>query len=161
MKNFILILIVSLFAISCNSGQKENHEQIVSDSIAPTDHEADMHSHDMSETGIALNNGAKWKSDESTTKNVNALAKVTEEFKASGKTELVDYKKVAADLQSQIDNLIKECRMKGPDHDALHGWLEPLMKMVKDLKDSPDAKAAQEKFNEIDQQIARFTNSFE
>ena len=51
--------------------------------------------------------------------------------------------------------------MKGPDHDALHLWLEPLMKMVKKLNESTDTNSAKENIDQIDQQLARFTKSFE
>ena len=162
MKNFILFIIVGLFAISCNPKQQESEGQVApspsSDSVAMQHEE---HSNDETVGEIALNNGAKWKSDESTTKNVNSLRSTVDAFKAANKTELSDYKKTGAELQAGIDNLVKECRMKGPDHDALHLWLEPLMKMVKKLNQSTDTNSAKENIDQIDQQLARFTKSFE
>ncbi len=161
MKNTIIFLIVGLFAVSCNPKQNESEGQVVLSPTSDTIATVPEHSHDAEVGEIALNNGAKWKSDESTTKNVNSLSKTVNDFKAANKAELSDYKKVGADLQSGVTNLIKECRMKGPDHDALHLWLEPLMGMVKELNASTDVNSAKEKFDQIDQQLARFTNSFE
>lgn len=161
MRNTILFLIVGIFAISCNPKQSESEGQIVPSPSSDTVASVPEHSHQDVVGEIALNNGAKWKSDESTTKNVNSLAKIVADFKSTNKTEMDDYKKVGADLQAGVETLVKECRMKGPDHDALHEWLEPLMSMVKELNETSDAKLAKEKFDQIDQQISRFTNSFE
>lgn len=51
--------------------------------------------------------------------------------------------------------------MKGPDHDALHKWLEPLLEETKELKNATEVKNAREKLKEIDERINLFAQYFE
>ena len=71
-----------------------------------------------------------WKLDASTRYNLGVIKKLLRE---SGSDDHLD--KTAAALQDATNKLIKECRMEGPDHDALHMWLEVYLKHLKQLKD--------------------------
>jgi hypothetical protein len=53
-----------------------------------------------------------------------------------------------AELQKHADKLIKECRMTGPDHDALHAWLGPFLQHVQALKTNRDTESASHALNE-------------
>ena len=37
-------------------------------------------------------------------------------------------------LQVTIDTLVQQCRMKGPDHDALHVWLQQVQHDLQEVK---------------------------
>lgn len=77
-----------------------------------------------SNKGLQLNNGAKWKTDDATKKNVGAMAEIVNDsnyLSARSASQLV------SKLESQINELVKECSMSGPDHEALHTWLEQVM----------------------------------
>lgn len=133
MKKIIVILTMAI--VSCNSGVKteeQGHDK--------ASHEKAKEQH--SAHGLQLNNGVKWEADDATQTNVAALKQVINDpaYASPGKrTEL------AASLQMKIDTLIKQCRMKGPEHDALHVWLEKLQTDMKDLKgevEYADARAA-------------------
>jgi hypothetical protein len=56
--------------------------------------------------------------------------------------------------------MIKECRMQGPDHLALHKWLEPLMEQVTKLKQA-STDAAAKSTNFIHLQLNRYDQFFE
>jgi hypothetical protein len=90
-------------------------------------------------TDLQLNNGAKWKADEVTRKNVAAMVHVindSDHFAKENKGEFVKQ------LQSRIDTLVGQCKMTGPDHDALHVWLEKVLQDLKEVKEKEDNEYA-------------------
>lgn len=110
---------------------------------------------------LVLNNGAKWKVDKSTSNNVTNLQRVVST--ASGKTakSLPDYRQTGITLQQGIAKMIRECKMKGPDHLALHKWLEPLMEQVAKLNRASDATVAARSFDTITAQLNLFNQYFQ
>lgn len=106
---------------------------------------------------LVLNNGAKWKIDPATGNNVARLQHIAK--KADGHT-MADYHMAGNTLQAGIDQMIKECRMKGPDHLALHKWLEPLMEQVNQLRKATNAASAKIHFSAIKKRLALFNQYF-
>ena len=51
--------------------------------------------------------------------------------------------------------------MKGDDHEALHHWLEPVLKNVNDLKSLTDTSVGRKLFSSIDDQLDNYKNYFE
>jgi len=109
---------------------------------ACTDHiKTDQQSNDSShekeniETGLQLNNGNKWKADETTKKNVAAMLELVNAgiYADKGKR-----KELYTNLQTKIDLLVKECSMKGEEHEVLHIWLRKILKDMKELKEEGD-----------------------
>lgn len=74
----------------------------------------------------------KWKADETTKINVARLAGILNDSAYSRSTTRTQ---LFTRLRAGIDTLVKECRMTGKDHDALHGWLEKFMKHTRELKE--------------------------
>ena len=149
-KGLILLCISSLFA--CNNAA-ENKEE----SVQTTE---DAHPHEKASTP-ALNNGAKWKSDESTNRNVAELEAIVNKFNTTQPKLTADFINVANELQNGIDKMIKECRMEGPDHEALHQWLEPLLENVAALKKATTEKEALKLFDSIREQLETYHQYFE
>lgn len=91
--------------------------------------------HDTSASAVhnslQLNKGAKWKSDEATSKNVAAIVNVINDSSNMGPNNRAQLTK---QLQIRIDTLVQQCKMKGPDHDALHVWLEQVLHDLKEMK---------------------------
>jgi len=110
---------------------------------------------------LVLNNGAKWKVDKTTDVNARNLKAILRGFNNGHGRSLAGYHKLAADLQSGLDKMIKECRMKGPDHLALHKWLEPLMDHVAKLKQAATVAAAVKSFQAVKLQLNRYDQYFE
>jgi hypothetical protein len=121
---------------------------------------ADQHEHNLPAESLRLNNGVKWKADSSTNNNVEALQAIVEQFTSTEKT-LGTYKQLGTTLQSGLDKMISECRMKGPDHDALHKWLEPLIGQVKKLNETEKPEESAQHFSAITQQIQLYFQFFE
>ncbi len=124
-RNIALILLLGLHAIllSCksNTGETEGHQT------------ANGAEHIAEPQGLILNNGVKWKSDQATMANVNAMKLIMDN---SAPKNVEEFHMTADLLQTSVDKMISECRMGGADHDALHLWLEPLMEKTKELKTS-------------------------
>ena len=151
MKRVFSILLAGLLIASCNNEVAKE----------PAVKEAEGHHHHDEDHGLSLNDGKKWNSDESTNTNVQALQSAMEQFSSVQSPEMEDYKFLAANLQSAIDKLVKECRMEGKDHDMLHAWLEPLMKQVRELEASTETSGASAKTKEISAQLGLYPQYFE
>jgi hypothetical protein len=137
----VLILLLMLIA-ACNSPQ------------SPQPENKTVNHNEHAVATVPLNAGHKWKVDEATRKNVAAMVQIVNDtiYNNAGKR-----KEFAASMQSQIDTLVKECTMQGPAHDALHIWLEKVLKDVKDLKEdkNPQTSAA------LAKDVKSFYNFFE
>ena len=150
---FIILAVANLQA--CNSPEnkddKSDPEQVVkTDTSQGHEHQA------VSE--LSLNNGVKWKADSSTNKNVLALRRVIEAAKPVTNEE---YRNAGENLEQGIKKMISECRMQGPDHDALHHWLEPLMEENKKLLEVTTAEKGKDMLGLIRKQIENYSTYFE
>jgi hypothetical protein len=124
MKLNTLFLLFSGFFTSCNPAPDAT-------TTAANKAVSVMH---KTEEKVSLPKDAKWQADANTNKNVNLLQQKAAELNKDEMTAPSHYHNIASSLQTGIDQLVKECKMKGPDHDALHLWLEPLMGEIKELK---------------------------
>lgn len=88
-----------------------------------------------------LNKGVKWTVDQVTAANVRALQTVIRVGVAP--VNLSACHQLASRLQIGVNKLMRECRVKGDDHTALHHWLEPLLEQVSLLAQAKNLKAAQ------------------
>lgn len=122
---------------------------------------AGTHQHKISSEKLVLNNGAKWKVDHATNGNVNNLKHIFNRFNSGTDRSLKAYKKVGDDLQNGLVKMIKECRMQGPGHLALHKWLEPMIAQVAKLKQASIKAAAAHPVNAIRIQLNRYNQFFE
>ena len=124
-----LLIILSLLIAACSNN--ESHLDVAN---------GDKHmQHDSTAVPIVTlrlnNNNTKWKTDDVTRKNVSAMARAINDSNnigASRKQQLVEQ------LQGTINTLVQQCTMKGPDHDALHLWVEQVMHDLKSVKTSSD-----------------------
>ena len=151
MKKIMAIALITSLLVSCNSqSDKKNSTTTIPAGIQQPPVEKD--------TGLVLNNGAKWKADSTTLLNVALLQKIVS---GARKESLENYIQTATQLQEGINKMVNECKMKGPDHDALHHWLEPLMEQTKELKKATTIADAATIFSVIERRINLFTEFFE
>ena len=149
MKKFIIIFIGMAFLYACNqtSNKVEANEQ---------------HSHDQAETTeISLNNGAKWKADSITNLNVFNLRNIADNFSMNPSPSTGDYQTLSSELNNALNKMIQQCKMSGPDHEALHHWLEPVLQETNELKSITDTVSARTTFNSIDKRLDDYDNYFE
>lgn len=154
MKKVLTLLLLTTTLWGCNEPQHKETEKAADHS------EASDLQHDTSTERLALNNSAKWKVDLSTDNNVKYLQEILKKFNNANDQTLPAYKKAHEDLQEGIDKMITECKMNGPDHEALHKWLEPLITMVAQLKQASTIPEASSALKAIDAQANLYNQYF-
>jgi phage shock protein A len=155
MKTKLLFLLAASFALACTPSEKKN------ENVPAEQHGAEGQHHEEAASGLMLNNGVKWKADESTSRHVQMLRETLGGFSAGDSKLLEDYLNTGAALQKTIESLVQGCSMQGPDHDALHLWLEPLMQKVDKLKTAADLSQAVSSYEEVNSQVNLFEKFFE
>lgn len=154
-----LIVLFALFFFACNNAGKATDKITDSLTIENYDGHAGDH-HEEHTSGLSLNNGAKWQADEST--RIHA-AKLNAEIRMFNKIENADvtaYQTFAADIQKELNSLVSGCKMKGADHDALHLWLEPVLKDVTDLKKASTADEGEQTVQRLTENVQKFNQYF-
>ncbi|MBI2274288.1 MAG: hypothetical protein HYU70_10870 [Bacteroidetes bacterium] len=149
MKRIPFLLGLSLL-LACNAGENT----VASGTASKIDTSQNLPA--TAVPGLSLNDGVKWKADAKTLANISLLKSVLAD---ALKQNPVNYDLAATALQKGLDKMVAECSMKGPDHDALHQWLLPLMKKVNELKKTSDDKAAA-MLREIETHIYLFDQYF-
>lgn len=152
MKRPLWILFVATILVSCNAQDR------VSGQVMENDHQ--NHGHEE-KVKLSLNNDNKWKADSSTNNTVIELMVIVDEFETGKNKTLHNYHNTAFGLQKGLEKMISECRMKGADHDALHKWLEPLMKQVAAFQNATTERQAEKEFHSIHERLDIYTTYFE
>ena len=143
MKNLFAISISAFLLYSCTTiDSKEN---------------AELPTADTREV-VILNAGKKWKSDSSTRENVQRLQTLSTDF---ANHEMAEYKALSGSLQDGLNKMIKACRMKGKEHEALHQWLEPFARSVKELNEATEVSQARKIFGQIQRDLEVYPQYFE
>ncbi len=150
MKKIVYLFIGMTLLFSCNQGNNKQRAENNTGSIQAVD-----------DTSLTLNNGDKWKADSSTYSNVMDLKNTSDMFKIQPFPSLNEYHILGNDLIKEINKMIHECKMTGPDHEALHKWLEPILENANQLKTLSDTAAAKLIFQVIDARIYEYRNYFE
>lgn len=153
MKKLLVMLLCAGALWACTNAE-QSKEPVVK--AAETSHE-----HESAATGLTLNNGKKWNSDEPTNRNVADLKAIVARFDAKSNKAVGDYTAFASEFGTGLDKMIKECRMQGPDHEALHQWLEPLLAKTADLKKATTEAEAATLFHGIHERLNEYNTYFE
>jgi hypothetical protein len=141
MKRIVLFLTSISFMACVNTtsqDQKENKEE-----------------HENNASVLQLNNGAKWKADSTTLVNVSAITQLVNDSNYRNEKNRVEF---SSRLQGRLDTLVKQCKMSGPDHDALHAWLQPVLHDVKEIKEDQEYD---KKYAELRKDVQSFHDYFE
>lgn len=149
MKKSIFIFICTTLLVACNqsSDKVEANEQ---------------RSHDQVQSAeLSLNNGAKWKADSITNNNVLNLRTIADNFRIKSSPSASDYQILSRDLNNALNKMIQQCKMTGADHEALHHWLEAVLKETNELKNITDTALARTTFKSIDKRLNDYQNYFE
>ncbi|MEO6819489.1 MAG: hypothetical protein ABI266_00420 [Ginsengibacter sp.] len=155
MKNFLFILFAAVL-FSCNQEVKPP----AFDAHAGHDHADELAQSTQGEK-LMLNNGQKWKADDATNANVAELKTIANDFKKNPNPSTEDYQALNGNLGRGLNKMIQECKMEGPDHDALHLWLEPVLIQNAQLKELTSAEASIRIFDSLDARLNIYNTYFQ
>ncbi|HEY0667449.1 MAG TPA: hypothetical protein VGD22_04680 [Sphingobacteriaceae bacterium] len=150
MEKTLILLFLAISFLACNN-PKHTVDQ----------HQAtNTENHDEHDSELALNNGAKWQADESTRNHASKLNNKIAEFNKMQNTAVADYQTFGNEVQKELNSLVSDCKMKGPDHDALHLWLEPVLQTTKELKGVDSEEQGKQTVQELTEQVEKFNQYF-
>ena len=150
MKKNLLLLFTSAILFACNTSSHKSE-----------DHDDHAHNGHSEATELTLNNGQKWKADSVTNHNVVDIKTIADNFRIKPFPSINDYQLLGVDLKNGLDKMIRACKMSGPDHEALHQWLNPLLQNTNELTNVTDTTTGSSVFKSIDQRIDDYHNYFE
>ena len=170
MKKILLMVFSFALLLGCSSPDTDKSTNGVADhDQAAATNEA--HDHDQAGTAAPttaltngvpdLNNGAKWAADKSTNDNVANLQSIVTRFKTNPAPEVQDYRAFNESFTEGLGKMVKECKMQGPDHDALHVWLEPLMEDNKEMKKMDSKEALASRLETLNERLNVYPKYFE
>jgi hypothetical protein len=141
-KLILFAAIMAMFTACNNAGSTSESANAEHESMHQ--HDATTHEHSAGAAhGLSLNNGQKWQTDESTRKHATKLNNMINDFEKQTDKSVPAHHSFADKTQEELQQLINNCTMEGPDHDALHLWLEPVLNDVKTLKNTASDEEAQ------------------
>jgi len=153
MKPGFLYLWLLIIILSCNNSERNGGQ-----TKAPIHAQ---HDNEVVNDSVGLNQGKKWKSDAITNENIASFQRIAEQAKQMKDPGIKEYNEAGARMQRLLDKLISECRMKGPDHEALHKWLTPLFTSVSSLVKSKDKTEASQLIDNINNHVDSYAKYFE
>ncbi len=110
---------------------------------------------------LRLNNGNKWHADSTTNTHVKAMQDLVKTFAGKKEKKLDDYHQVSNQLLDAVNKLLAACKMTGPDHEALHQWLEPLLDEIKEQKNASGMPEAASAFLKIEKNLDKYNEYFQ
>lgn len=154
MKTILLLFAANaILLLSCN--QSENK------SVNGASHEHKATPHAQQHTQDHAVGAKKWQTDESTRAHVAKLHTELKAFKLKKDADLASYNAFGTDLTDELNKLISDCRMKGPAHDALHGWLTPFLDHVAKLNKAGTVGEGKRSVEEIEESLNIYYKQFE
>lgn len=148
LKKIIVVIISATLWVACNQSSDKSGLQ------------ENVNSGEETATALILNNGAKWQADSNTNQHVADLRTIVDRFKNQPHRSVEEYHILANELGKSLNKMIQDCKMTGPDHEALHKWLEPVLNESNQLKNIKDTTTAATTFNLIDKQLNDYQNYF-
>lgn len=157
-KASIILALFALTTYACkNDAQQQTEANKTTTTESSTAKEEAAHNHSDLPTALALNNGSKWKINEEMKPFLDKSAAVLKDFTNAKRT---DFNQLGTDLSDITNQLIKSCTMKGPDHDMLHVWLEPHLKLIKSLKEVQAKEEAEKIISDLNLSFETFNKYF-
>ncbi|MBB6611625.1 hypothetical protein H7F15_11300 [Pontibacter sp. Tf4] len=145
MKNVLLICMFALGLAACSHQHPE---------------EATDHTAHNAPTALALNGQERWQADEATNANIAQLQELMQEHLSQPDTNSLEaVNELGHVLQLGFDEVFKECRMKGPEHDMLHVYLMPMLDDLKAIK-QPDLATATAARDRMAERLALYQTYF-
>lgn len=107
---------------------------------------------------IELENGQRWLVNDEMKPFIKASENLFVDYINSQDT---NHKKLAQDLKTNADALIKSCTMEGKAHDELHKWLHPYLEKIKQLQTAEMADEVANAISEIKTSFGIYHQNFQ
>ena len=155
MKNSVVIIYFLLILLT---GCKEKEAQ----AVTPEDPEKKEILEDLQEEpawkqDIQLNNGQQWHANTETTE---GILKMSEILAKASPSSPEDYRQLGKILNEEKNLVIKRCTMKGPSHDNLHIYLQPLIGKIGELQEIDSAEKGKILISEIKEHLEAYHSYF-
>ncbi|MBX0332314.1 hypothetical protein K3G39_03605 [Pontibacter sp. HSC-14F20] len=122
-----------------------------------TEHTEVMHEEQV----LALNGTERWKADEPTNRHMAQLQGMVQEFNLQAENNsAAAYNDLGTSMKAEMQELFKDCRMKGPAHDMLHVYLMPLVEDVNMLAEN-DEHESETAFARVSARLQEYNQYFE
>lgn len=154
MKNLLFLLFVSIFVFGCGENQEKDAPVITSAEEFEAEPQED---HLAWQQRIQLNAGEMWKANRETTEGILEMSHIVEKTDASSPEE---YRSLGNELNEEKNLVIKRCTMKGPPHDNLHIYLQPLMAQIAELQEVTSAERGKQLVSEIKAHLSAYHSYF-
>lgn len=126
-------------------------------SSTQTDATVSTNSQTEQTAALQLNQGAKWKADESTNTQVHHMLNfVLKQYPVT----IDEFKTVSNAIKQDTDKLISGCKMQGPEHEALHTWLLPFLETNKKLANTTSVDEAKTLYADMQHQLKTYFDFF-
>ena len=164
-KTLLTSVIIALIFTGCNNKKAEKATDYKSDQNVEAVSNAPHDDHQLSDDGlgnnwtteIETNDGAKWEANAETNEGVLKMQNL---LKTQSTTTLEDYHKLAEQLNSDKNYVVKNCTMKGASHDNLHVWLLPLMAKIEALSETQSLADASQIKRSIEENVNAYSDYF-
>ena len=148
----ILALLLSLIFSGCDQKREQQPE------TEGTDHVQTTHAGNMTwETEMQLNKGSRWQANNETTEGIRNMGSLTE---SSSANSVEEYQNLGSNLIEEVNTLIKNCTMKGPLHDNLHTYLEPLIINLAQLQQVTSVEEGEQYVSKIKAHLQAYQRYF-
>lgn len=156
---FALATAMLFASVACHDHSGEHATHGHSEEVAQQT--SGEHSHAMNHSGLDLNEGKRWAADRSTREGIHRMQRIVEQSGGSpGSGEVQALRKMHAELQGELKQVIEKCEMEGRPHEMLHVYLNELTPHIQSLQHE-DPEVAQQAARKLPEVLARFDNYFE
>lgn len=112
------------------------------------------------EKAVQETSTSKWQANPETAEGMLMIKQIVKNFWETAE-ENRNYAMTGQELSYQTDYIIKNCNMKGEDHDQLHLVLEPLLKEISVVVNAASYEEADKSLKEIEKLVTQFEEKFE
>lgn len=151
---FVLVALFSSILLISSCGSE------TTPTTAPAETQTKAASTEHAEGVLQLNQGQKWQTDNNTKLHANKLSGLIQAFDNSGDTKLPAFCNLSEAINQELNNLISDCSMDGPEHDALHLWLDPVLRDAEQLKNATKDQEAATALDKLRADVQKFNQFF-
>ncbi|MFD2519224.1 hypothetical protein ACFSTG_15045 [Salinimicrobium flavum] len=157
MRISIYILFLAFFITGCKEKQEPETTPQAETTIETSEVTSEAPDMAIWKKDIQLDNGTQWHANRETTEGILKMSRMIENSSAA---TVEDYRRLGEELNKEKNLVIKRCTMKGPSHDNLHIYLQPLIGQIGELQQVDSADEGEELLDEIREHLQAYHSYF-